>query len=113
MIGNNTLYSRDNLGVKKYECPFLEWLKWLYDSVKTGVETTFMPAVTEEMMGATFVATEIVTTPNIYLAKTKRLANEVGEGLDTQLRMQELFEKRKNKELISEIGRRKRMESGK
>lgn len=85
MIGNNTLYSWDNGGVKKHECSFLKWLKRLYNSVKTGVETALMPAATKEMMGVTSVVTEIVTTPNIYLARTKRLADEVGERPDTQL----------------------------
>ena len=115
MIGNNPLLGWDDWGL--HECSFLEWLKWLYDSVKTGVETALMPAATGEMLGATSAATEILTTPSIYLARTKRLADEVDEGLDTQLRVQELFEKGKTKELISEYNRlqkkKERMESEK
>ena len=84
----------------------------MYNSVKTGVETALMPAATKEMMGVTSVVTEIVTTPNIYLARTKRLADEVGEGSDTQLWVQEFFEKRKNKELISEYNRLQKKKKG-
>lgn len=105
MIGNNPLYGWDHLGLEEHKCTWKDRLKLLYESIKTGLETALMPAATGEAIGATTAATEILTTPSIYLARSKRLADEVGEGLDTQLRMQELFEKGKTKELISEFSR--------
>lgn len=105
MIGNNPLYGWDHLGLEEHKCTWKDRLKLLYESIKTGLETALMPAATGEAIGATTAATEILTTPSIYLARGKRLADEVGEGLDTQLRMQELYEKGKIKELISEFSR--------
>ena len=112
MIRNNPLYWWDKLGLETHKCSFGEWLKWLYDSIKTGIETAVLPAGTGEMMGAVSAATEIVTTPSIYLARTKRLADEVGEGLETQMRAQKLFEEGKTKELISEYSRLQKKKKG-
>ena len=60
-----------------------------------------------ETAGAASAAAEIETNPSFYLARAKRLADSVGEDVDTHLKLQKLHDQGDIKGLLKEFNRLK------